>query len=207
MSHVSSKVDGFLELLQANKQTPAVKGETLDAHFAKTHAMAITAFELNSEEGKAAAMKMMAAEQEGEDIDQSRITAQQAKAKEESLKKKGGRRFSLSFEISKDVDAASPLLFMHYCERAFNKSKAQPIPFARVTLRKSGGPNPLNYLVLEFSDVHVASYALDAAGSELPGEKIAFTFKSCTLLYTPQSAAGGARRGTAQSASVDFSKA
>ena len=205
MTLVASKVDGFLELLKED-QSPLIKGECLDAHFGKQHAMAILTFELNSEEGKAAAAKLAMGDEEQSDADKYMLEKklQEQQQKQQAANKAGKARFSLTFEVNKDVDAASPLLFMYYCEHAFRKGKAKPIPLARLTLRKSAGAVPLPYLVLEFTQVHVSSYSMESSPTELPGEKLTFSFKTCKLEYTAQAAGGGARRGKAHTAHVTF---
>lgn len=87
------------------------------------------------------------------------------------------------FTITKHVDKASPVLFA-------NAAVGTSIPTATVTVRKTDS-TPLDYLVLNFSDVVITSVADSvASGEDSPTESVSFNFGSVTVTYTPQSAAG-----------------
>jgi type VI protein secretion system component Hcp len=100
---------------------------------------------------------------------------------------------SFKLDITKEVDNASPNLFLAYCRFLTNADPAYCKPFdsMRLTLRKAAGPNALNYLVLEFSDVFVVSYKMKIGGSEtVATEDVSFGFESCMMTYRIQTTTG-----------------
>ena len=91
---------------------------------------------------------------------------------------------SQEFSIMKVVDKASPQLLT-------NTAAGTTIPSATVTLRKSDSTG-LDYLVMTFSDVVIASVQQGGSGGDdRPSESLSFNFGSVQVTYTPQSASGG----------------
>lgn len=203
-------LDGFLELLNGGKA--AIEGETTDTVFGKKNAMAINDFELTSsgdgsKKKKKKGKHGTAAETDDDEDDENAGASGKAGGSGSALSKvRGGlfgsrpdldaaaagtkkRKFGLSFEISKDIDAAGPELFMSYCYNA--TSNAVEFDQAKVTLRKASGKQSLVYLMFTFTEVRVASYELESQGGDKPlREKISFTFKTCTMQYRPQKSPG-----------------
>jgi type VI protein secretion system component Hcp len=182
-------LDGFLELLNGGKA--AVEGENLDATFKEKHALNIQGFTLSSE--SASARRKQA--QQGTDEGDGELHAVSPAATD--------RAFALNFEVTREVDLASPALFRAYCVRAFLDARARPFDLAKVTLRKASSGKPLEYLVLQFTKVHVASYELDGGtGDKPPTETVSFTFRTCSLLYRPQK--GGTGTAAARQTAWNF---
>jgi type VI protein secretion system component Hcp len=186
-------LDGFLELLSGGK--PAIDGENLDGTFQPKHAIAIQSFSLTSESrsSRRAAERMAEGLQEGDGVP----TMSEMKPGKKPSSNGKERRFSLNFQVTKPVDAASPPLFRAYCKHAClspDDDDNKPIDVAKVTLRKAGGAHPLEYLVMQFTKVYVASYEVDGGGStdKPPTETVSFTFKTISILYRPQKHKGQA---------------
>lgn len=181
-------IDGFLELLRGGK--PAVHGESLDATFGVKHAMAIQSFTFSSDSRAARAMRGMFDDEDlGGDEDHALAGMRGGKGKGKGGGPEKERPFTLNFEITKLVDSASPALFKAYCARAC--AMAKPYGLAKVTLRKAGGAKPLEYLILQFTQVYVASYDVDGGtGDKPPTETVTFTFKTCSLQYRAQKVPG-----------------
>jgi type VI secretion system secreted protein Hcp len=91
-----------------------------------------------------------------------------------------------SFNLMKKTDAASGPIFQACCA-------GKHFPEATVTLRKSGGDAPIDYLVYKFSEVYVdkVQWSGSSGGDDLPMENVSFTFGKVQFTYTPQSATGG----------------
>jgi len=66
---------------------------------------------------------------------------------------------------------------------------------ATLSVRKSGGADPLPYLVMKLSMARINGYDVEsdvnAEGSPTLTEHLSLTFKSVTIDYTPQAGAGG----------------
>jgi len=191
-------LDGFLEILNGGKA--AILGESTDATFGKKHAMGISDFTLSSagsgskkkkkkkgQKGKPEAFEDEDDDEEDEGSGSKLLSGWNDLGSATDSQKQ--RKFALTFEVSKELDLGSPELFMAYCYNATNS----PVTFdsAKVTLRKASGSTPLVYLVFEFTEVRVASFELEAgSGDKPPKEKLAFTFKTCTMQYRPQKSPG-----------------
>jgi type VI secretion system secreted protein Hcp len=186
-------LDGFLELLRGGKAV--IDGENLDGTFAAKHAIAIDSFSLTSESRSArrAAERMSEGLQEGDGVPTLSETTARSRPSGGSGKE---RRFTLNFQVTKPVDVASPPLFRAYCKHAClppDDPDNRPIDLAKVTLRKAGGAKPLEYLLLQFTQVYVASYEVDArSGDKPPQETLSFTFKTMSIQYRPQKQQGQA---------------
>jgi len=154
-------VDAFLELLDWDEQTAVITGESLDSHFKKTGAqpMELLSFSLEA---------------------QRDLTSDKVGGEEEPL---------FTFSVTKEIDSASPELFLAFCNCATDQDN--PLAVARVTLRKAGGPDPLNYLIYNFTGVAIKTWKLNCKdGADLPEEEIEFTFQELLITYTPQTTKG-----------------
>lgn len=97
-----------------------------------------------------------------------------------------------SISVQKVVDKATSKLFMACCQgKHFTKGK--------LTVREAGGDSPVEYLVLDFTQVFVDSISWGAAsGGEKPSESVSFSFASVKFTYQEQAAAGsGSKAGEA----------
>ena len=87
--------------------------------------------------------------------------------------------------ISKVMDKSSPNLMMA-C------STGKHYPEARLVVRKAGGSNAVEYLVITMKEVMVASYQTDAVtSSDVLTEVIGLNFATIEVSYQPQKADGG----------------
>lgn len=103
-----------------------------------------------------------------------------------------------SISIQKVVDKASPKLFLACCQgKHYTKGK--------LTVREAGGDAPVEYLVLDFTQVFVDSVSWGAAsGGEKPSESVSFSFATVTFSYTEQAGTGSGE--TAVPAGWDLQK-
>jgi type VI protein secretion system component Hcp len=175
-------LDGFLEIKPGG--APSVTGETRDAAFAGKGAMSLNSFEFGSESGAGASR---GGKEDKKNSHGKKDPRSQPKPPEMPA---GEPTTSLYFYIKKDVDLATPDLFLAYCQN--HRGDAKPFESARVTLRRSGGREPQVYLVVEFQEVFVTAYEIQGGSKdELPEESVTFTFKKMvTVDYTPQGAVG-----------------
>jgi type VI protein secretion system component Hcp len=171
-------LDGFLELKRGG--VAAVEGECRDRTFAVKKAMEITSFEFGAETSSGSSTT---------DLDES-DDDEEPKKKSGQKKKPPADPMGFTFKISKEVDSATPQLFRAYCEHAAGKPK--PFDTAVVTLRKAGGKEPQVFMVLEFGEVLVCSFSINAgSANSLPEEKVEFTFKKYVRYrYQPQTGDG-----------------
>ena len=64
---------------------------------------------------------------------------------------------------------------------------------AKLTVRKAGGDNPIEYLIITMTDVMVTSYSTGGSGGEdRLTENVTLNFAKVETEYTPQDAKGGA---------------
>jgi type VI secretion system secreted protein Hcp len=93
----------------------------------------------------------------------------------------GGKVSITTFNISRKTDAASPLLFQSCCDGTHYAK-------AVVTLIKSGGRSPVDFIKYEFEKVYVESVQWSGAtgGDDTPLESVSFVFSKVSFTYTPQ---------------------
>ncbi len=90
-----------------------------------------------------------------------------------------------ALSLTKYVDRATPLLLT-------KAAMGDSIPSATLTVRKSGA-DPIEYVVVTFTGVRVASVSTGGSGGEdRLTENVAFNFASATVTYTPQKPDGSA---------------
>jgi type VI secretion system secreted protein Hcp len=94
-----------------------------------------------------------------------------------------------SFNIMKMTDLSSTAFFLR-C------AKGEHIPLATVTLRKSGGTNPLEYLQYKFSKVYVDSiqWSGSSGGDDSPAESLSLAFEKVEIVYSSQNDDGTAKK-------------
>jgi type VI secretion system secreted protein Hcp len=86
--------------------------------------------------------------------------------------------------ITKYVDSASTNLLKHV-------ANGQHIKDAVLTVRKAGGDNPVEYMIVTMTDVMVTSYQTGGSGGEdRLTENITLNFAKVESKYTPQDAKG-----------------
>lgn len=86
--------------------------------------------------------------------------------------------------FTKHVDKSSPLLYFLCCS-------GQPIEGAILSVRKAGGPKPVDYLKLTLTQVLITSFRSGAEGSQDRAvETVTLNFSTSKVDYTPQKADG-----------------
>jgi type VI protein secretion system component Hcp len=140
---------------------PAVQGETLDAKFGKLKAFELTKFKLTS---------------------QRDMTSEEGEAE--------GDEPVFILNIEKEIDSATPDLFLNYCRYATTKNSGT-FDEAIVTVRKAAGAAQLEYLVYRFRDVYIKSWRLENTDEDgLPEEVVDFCFHHCSVEYYAQKPGG-----------------
>ena len=90
-----------------------------------------------------------------------------------------------ALSLTKYIDRATPVLLT-------KAATGDSIANAKLTVRKAGA-NPVDYVVMTFTGVRIASISTGGSGGEdRLTEVVAFNFSSATVTYTPQKADGSA---------------
>ncbi|HEY1756940.1 MAG TPA: type VI secretion system tube protein Hcp [Bryobacteraceae bacterium] len=94
-----------------------------------------------------------------------------------------------SMSIQKIVDKATATLFDACCMGThFDKGT--------LTVREAGGNAPINYLVMDFTQIFIDSVSWGgAAGGGKPSESVSFSFASINITYLIQTATGDSQAG------------
>jgi type VI secretion system secreted protein Hcp len=101
-----------------------------------------------------------------------------------------------SMSLQKQVDNASAKLFQFCCS-------GKHVASGKLTVREAGGDAPVEYYVLDLTEVFVDSVSWGgAAGGGKPSESVALSFKAIKMTYLPQNADGS--KGSKQEASWDI---
>lgn len=96
-----------------------------------------------------------------------------------------GRASFTDIAVTKVLDKASPALMLAV-------ASGRHIPKGRLTVT-SGGPRPLEILVVDLQDLLVTTCLLaDTAEDSRPVENVAFSFTKIRVAYTQQAPTGGA---------------
>lgn len=86
--------------------------------------------------------------------------------------------------ITKYTDKASPTLMQKCCDGSHFSE-------ALLTIRKAGGPSPVEYLKVKMTDLIVTSHQLGAAaGGDRVTETVTLNFAKVVVEYAPQKADG-----------------
>lgn len=89
-----------------------------------------------------------------------------------------------NLNLKKPLDRSSPNLMMA-C------ASGKHYPEARLVVRKAGGANPVEYLVITLKEVMVASYSTGAeSDGDVLYDNIALNFATVEVSYQPQKADG-----------------
>jgi type VI secretion system secreted protein Hcp len=92
-----------------------------------------------------------------------------------------------SLDVVKAVDRSSPTLLQY-----LNTNKV--VSKARLTSRKAATSGPLQYLVMDMTNVRVMSVHHGSNESELT-ERVSLSFETMAFTYTPQGSSGDATSG------------
>lgn len=94
-----------------------------------------------------------------------------------------------SVSIQKIVDAATPDLFRSCCS-------GKHFATGKITVREAGGDAPVEYMVMDMTQVFVDSISWGAAsGGDKPSESVSLSFASFKITYTSQTAKGAGEKG------------
>lgn len=87
--------------------------------------------------------------------------------------------------ITKQVDKASPKLF-DAC------AHGKHFPKATITFHRSGGDEPVDYLVYNLEKVYISNYQINGSSGmeDRPREQISLDFGKVEVTYTPQTETG-----------------
>jgi type VI protein secretion system component Hcp len=172
-----------------------ITGETLDFRFEMKGSFKIASFSWrSSREG------LEMAEDEDDDevemTDRERRIRDKIRAKERKERqtnraenRKNSRVIVGEFEVSKDVDAATPRLFKAHAFRVIYDG-------CHIYFRKTGGGKLFTFLQLSFSDVIIEGW--ECSLDDSTKERLVIGFNWCQLKYFPQSSGGVSKRGAAK---------
>jgi len=93
-----------------------------------------------------------------------------------------------SISVQKVVDKATAKLFLACCQgKHFSKGT--------LTVREAGGDSPVDYLVMDFTQLFVDSISWGgASGGDKPSESLSFSFASVKMTYQEQQSAGSGQK-------------
>lgn len=101
----------------------------------------------------------------------------------------GGKVMVQDISVTKYLDKASPVL-MKYC------SSGKQFEQGILTVRKAGGDNPLEYLIITMKDIIVTSVSTGGSGGEdRLTENVSLNFAGVKVEYQPQKPDGTADGG------------
>jgi type VI protein secretion system component Hcp len=135
--------------------------------------------------------KAIKAQQDGKDVDLSKLQEGFDDAKSGKSKAKFG------FKVKKGYDQESPMLLQSLCKNfSVNDTDRDEIKQVVVVFRIITGSSSKDYLlkvVMVFENCFVVRYEMSVdEETSVPDEDIDFVFKKVTMRYTPQSETGAA---------------
>ena len=188
-------LDAFLELKPSRKMVAQISGESLDSKQNEAGParaiIEIMSFRFGDAKSLAKAKEAdkKADKRGGDDDDDEPPRAEVAAGK-----KTGKVEDDYRFQITKQIEKATPLLAQAYFSNAFKPKRHDYNSFdeAKVTFRKLGAHSrhPKAFFTLTFRGVYVVGYELSTQGPEPPEETLDFCFQTCEMSYKPQSQDG-----------------
>ena len=104
----------------------------------------------------------------------------------------GGKVSVQDMHFTKLCDKSTPALMKHCCD-------GKHIPSATVTMRKAGGDDPVDYMVVKLKDIIVSSYQMSGSGGgDAVHDSFSLNFRQYEATYTQQEATGVAGAATSQ---------
>jgi type VI secretion system secreted protein Hcp len=89
-----------------------------------------------------------------------------------------------SLSLQKQVDKASPKLFLKCCDGTH-------IATGKLTCREAGGDSPVEYYTYDLTECFIDTISWGGAtGGGKPSESVSMSFKKCVVTYYPQNADG-----------------
>jgi type VI protein secretion system component Hcp len=199
----AKSIDAFLELTPARKMRAKPVGEATDSAHGTRASQAVPIEITSFRFGNAKALAKAKEQRERDKLDDAKKDEKDAadddadnvrNARQLPAKPTGNKEEDYRFEITKDIEAASPLLMQAFFSNSFKEKRQENNSFseAKVTIRRTGGGSTANkpYLVFTFGGVYIVAYEFETADDESPEETIAFCFQTCEMKYTAQKATG-----------------
>ena len=200
---MADHLDALLELTPARKMRAKFSGESQDtAHQGSSQAarIEISFFRFGNAKSlaKAKAQRDRDKMEEGkrEQLEEEEEDAKQVRdARERPTEKTGEKDKDYRFQITKQIDKASPILMQAYFSNSFKPKRQESNSFseAKLVVRKLGGggsKSHKSFLTLTFRGVYIVGYELETMGKDPPQETIDFCFQTCEMSYARQLASG-----------------
>ncbi len=188
-----SNMDGYMYFVGEGKVGPEkksigrIKGETLDTRFDTHGAFKIWHFSWKSNHNTASPIDD-APFDDNEEEDDARPKRRPAPSRPMSANRMDATAQVGSFEVSKEVDVASPTIFLAHAHCAVFEG-------CHIYFRKTGGGKLFTFFHAVFSDVIVESWDIHLENHTL--EKFCVNFNWCQLNYFPQSSKGTGKKDAA----------
>jgi type VI protein secretion system component Hcp len=201
---MADHLDALLELTPAKKMRSKFSGEAQDsAHqgSARSARIEITFFRFGNAKSLAKAKeqrdKDKLEESKKEQLEEHEEDANENEraARQRPTKLSGNKEQDYRFQITKQIDKASPILMQAYFSNSFKPKRQESNSFdeAKLVVRKLGGGGSKShkvYLTLTFRGVYIVGYEVETMGKEPPQETIDFCFQSCEMSYARQLKSG-----------------
>ena len=192
-----TQMDGYMYFVGEGKFGPEkksigkIKGETLDTRFDTHGAFKIWSFSWQSAHNSATTTDEDI--DDGPDIATTSGPAAAAKKRRSQLRVMSSNRMDAlvnvgAFEVSKDVDVASPTIFLAHAHCAVFEG-------CHIYFRKTGGGKLFTFFHAVFSDVIIERW--DCNFDSGATEKLVVNFNWCQLNYFPQSSKGTGKKDAA----------
>jgi type VI protein secretion system component Hcp len=103
---------------------------------------------------------------------------------------------SFTFSIEKQLDKASPMLFLNYCQSMSKRSEGAPFKKATVYiclpgLERKGKKEDVAWVIIELTKLSINQYGIRLDTElNIPDENITFYFETYKITYRPQTSTG-----------------
>jgi type VI protein secretion system component Hcp len=194
-------LNAFLELTASKKMRTSFAGEaqgttkTADSNVARIE---ITMFRFASE-AELAKAKALRDRDKLDEAKQDQLEEKEEQGESRVLSQKhattsGNTEEDFRFQISKEIDIASPFLMQAFMSNSFKPKRKEYNSFseAKLTVMKLGHSktSPKPYLEMTFRTAHIVGYEIETRGQDPPEETVSFCFQSCEVKYTAQTKTG-----------------
>jgi type VI protein secretion system component Hcp len=196
-------LDAILELYPSRKMSAHISGESLDSDWTQqSRAKAIieiASFRFSDAKSlaKAKAADKKASKRQGDDDEEDEPVGGEVSIG----KKTGDVEQDYRFQITKQIEKATPALAQAYFSNSFKPKRHEYNSFdeAKISFRKLGAhrKHATPFFTVTFRGVYVVGFELETQGVEPPTETIDFCFQTCEMSYREQ-----ARDGTLGTAKV-----
>jgi type VI protein secretion system component Hcp len=194
-------LNAFLELTPSKKMRSSFAGEaqgttkTTDSNVARIE-ITMFRFASGAELAKAKALRDRDRldENKQEQLEEKEEQGEARVLTQKHASGSGKTEEDFQFQISKEIDIASPFLMQAFMSNSFKPKRKEYNSFseAKVTVMKLGHSktSPMPYLELTFRGAHIVGYEIETRGQDPPEETVSFCFQSCEVKYTAQTKTG-----------------